>query len=149
MSHRPEPQLSVLNFLASSDLARACEDLVAWGYHVVRLDGQGVSDQQSLLAQATKDLPGVDAARPVNWSGLSDGLTDLVFDLEVPKIALMWTSAHRMLEGGLPDLMVAADILAGASRMAYGEDILFLTFLAGDGPNFPSWPDKDTPAPEG
>ncbi len=74
---------------------------------------------------------------PTNWSSFGDGLTSMVFELEHPKVALMWTSAHRMLESGLADLLVATDVLVGNSRLTYAQDITFLTFLLGDGPNFP------------
>jgi hypothetical protein len=132
-----ERDLSVLNLVSMSDRDALREALSGWGYRVVELRGEDVVDKASLFLRATSDLPSLEEVAPTNWSGFGDGLMSMVFELEHPKVALLWTSAHRMLESGLADLLVATDVLVGNSRLAYAQDITFLTFLLGDGPNFP------------
>jgi len=132
-----ERDLSVLNLVSMSDRDALRETLSGWGYRVVELRGEDVVDKASLFARATGDLPSLEEVAPTNWSSFGDGLTSMVFELEHPKVALIWTSAHRMLESGLSDLLVATDVLVGNSRLAYAQDITVLNFLLGDGPNFP------------
>ncbi|TNF24440.1 MAG: hypothetical protein EP329_24940 [Deltaproteobacteria bacterium] len=142
MTSVSEPQLSVLNYVALEDVEAARAALEAWGYAVVELDGAAVIDRDSLLRQATVDLPGFDEVEPINWSGFDDALTGMVFEIDVPKLALVWRGAHRMLDGGLPDLMVAADVMTGVARLVYSQGAVFIIVLAGEGANFPAWPHR-------
>jgi len=131
-----ERDLSVLNLLSMTDREALRETLLGWGYRVVELRGENVTDKAGLFSQAARDLPSFGEVAPTNWSSFGDGLTSMVFELEHPKVALLWTSAHRMLETGLADLLVATDVLVGISRLVYSQEITFLSFLLGDGPNF-------------
>lgn len=131
-----ERDLSVLSLVSITDRDSLRETLSGWGYRVVELRGESVIDRVSLFSQATRDLPSLEEVAPTNWSSFGDGLTSMVFELEHPKVALLWTSAHRMLETGLADLLVATDVLVGISRLVYSQEITFLSFLLGDGPNF-------------
>ena len=138
MAQLADSQLSVLNCAAQADVEAAVADLRESGFEVLRIDGSEVRDQTTLLAAARRDVPGVEAFKPHNWSSFADAMGDDVFDFE-ERVALLWTDAHRMLEGGLADLLVATDLLAGLARYAYSQEVTFVTFMVGDGPNFPAW----------
>jgi hypothetical protein len=138
MTSAPEPQLSVLNYVSSSDIGALTDSLNSWAYTVLRLDGSSIHDRDSLLAQVVRDLPSFSECRPHNWSSFEDCLSHMVFQLERPKIALVWTSAQRMVQEGLADFVMTVDIMATTTRLVY-DDILFVVFLVGDGANFPPW----------
>lgn len=139
ISEGPEPRFSLMNYVASLDTESLIESLKGWGYNVVTLDGSKVRDKASLMAQATVDLPAFDEARPKNWAGFNDATGSMFFEFDESKIALVWTSAHTMLESGLADFVTAIDVFTTLARRGVDHDVTFLVFFTGEGLNFPAW----------
>ena len=71
-----------------------------------------------------------------NWSALEDRLRLAIFEAPGEEYALLWTDAHRMLEGGLPGLVTAADLCYRMARTREDHGHRFRAFFVGDGPNF-------------
>lgn len=129
------PDLAVINYVASTSLQELNDLLGAAQCGVVNLHGEMVRDKASLLAATSRQL--FDGLDSHNWSALEDLLRNTVWKLDKKFVALVWTDAHQMLNGGLSDLITAVDIFTGLSRNLYKQDRVFVTFLVGDGPNFP------------
>jgi hypothetical protein len=126
--------LSTTNFVPLESLDSLRDELGAAGYTVLDLDGTDVHDATTFFDAATAQLFGGD--RVSNWDSFADVLTNILGGVDKEKIALIWTHAHQMLGGHLRDLIAAADVLTGMSREEYAESRTFVSFLAGDGPNF-------------
>jgi Barstar (barnase inhibitor) len=108
------------------------------GYRLVQLDGREVRDAASFIQRAAIDLPMPAGVTPRRWSGLVDALWQALSELEEPGIAIVWTDADRMLEGGLGDLLLAADCFTDVARQVYeARELVVKVFLVGDGINFP------------
>ena len=130
------PRLAVVNYVSGADHEQLMQRLEASGYKVIELPGEDVHDEASFMRAATEHLlGGYDA---LNWSRFEDSLGQLEWSHSERPVALVWTEVDRMLEGGLSDLVTALDIFTGFSRHRYKSDKIFVTFLLGEGPNFPS-----------
>jgi len=127
--------LAVVNYVNNADLPRLIELLASSGYRVIQLDGEHVHDAPSLFGEAAAQfLTNRDSS---NWDSFGDYLENFVWSFDDKFIALVWSHVEQMLEGSLGDLITAAGILTGISRGVYQEGTVFVTFLLGDGPNFP------------
>ena len=132
-------RLSVLTLFEQS----ASEPLLAWlrrkQFAILELDRAGIVDHATLASALGAQILG----RPLEpgWDRLADLLGEHLWGLENDNVALVWSYAHRMLDGGLADLIQAADVFVGLSRQMYS-DAVFVTYLLGAGPNFPSPPSK-------
>lgn len=128
------PGLAVINFVSSSSLGGLRAQLTAAEFELIELDGSTVTDAASLFAAFGAVSEGAPAA---NWDAFTDDFGTYVWGLDGEKAALIWDTAQAMLEGGLKDLVTAADVFSGLARQMYGQDLIFVTFFAGEGPNFP------------
>ncbi len=77
-----------------------------------------------------------------NWSGFDDYLWGVV--AETDAVAIVWSDAHRMLGGGLGDLMLAVEAItdlarqvADGSESGFPRPVTLRLVLVGDGPDFP------------
>lgn len=119
------------------------------GYAVLRLDGADIHDQESLLRQAERDLPFPPDLPPRGWDGFLAGLWNGLAGLDSAEVAIVWTDADRMLEGGLEDLLVAARLFGslasqvGTTERGFPRETVLRTFLVGEGRNFPPFPRRD------
>jgi len=129
-------RLAVLNYGNNSEGQSLREELEATGYRVMELSGDSITDRRSLFEAVSKDW--LQGEQVENWSGLEDSLRNALLDRRELKIALVWTSAHQMLNGALADLVTFLDILTRISRDFYSDDRLLVTFLLGEGDNFRS-----------
>lgn len=126
--------LAVINYVASDDLDKLISFLGSHKHWVYKLDGKEISEKQSLLVQLSAALFGHQVV--ANWSSFEDLLYTWVNETSYPHLAIVWTDAHRMLEGGLGDLVTALDIMTRVARHYYEQEIDLVIFLIGDGPNF-------------
>lgn len=131
------PRLAIVNWAASADLGDLRSLLATEGFAAAELSGGTVHDRDTFLVEASRSmLGGVEAH---NWSSFGDLLRPAVCELGTA-VALVWTDAHRMLAGGLPDLVTALDLITGVARALYEQEHTLIVFLVGEGPNFPPLP---------
>jgi len=134
-SRSPLADVAVMNYVRSSDYEELKGLLGAAGLRIMELDGGNVFDKKTFLEAASKQL--LNGLQEHNWSSFEDLLRSEVWSLEAESVALVWTKADRMLDGGLSALITVADIFTNMSRQCYAKNRLFVTFLVGDGTNFP------------
>lgn len=137
-------QVQVVNLVGTEALPDLDASLREWGWTAWRLDGSRVVDAQSLWARSGIDLPDPFPVRPlVGFDAYADALRAAAATSPADDVALVWTQAHQMLEGGLGDLLTAVSVLRRASQQlaaldpAAGGPTALYTFLVGEGPNFP------------
>jgi hypothetical protein len=129
------PRLSVLNWVSSEDADRLRTALAATDLEVRQLNGALITDAASLMA-AFEALLGRSFASG-GWDALRDVLPEIVGRSPTGHSCLVWDHVENMLEGGLPDLVSVLLLLVEASRDLARRERRFVTFLIGDGPNFP------------
>lgn len=132
-------ELRVVNFVRLDARERLVARLEASGFAVFVLDGASVRDEASLTAALGAQVLGRPDLAP-HWDRLASLLSDHLWSQDDARLALVWTEAHRMLDGGLADLVQMTDILTGLSRELYAETT-FVSFLLGEGPNFAPLPE--------
>lgn len=129
------PRLAVLNWLNVADVERLRMALERTDLQVQQLDGTRISDAPSLLA-GFETLAGRSFAAG-GWDALRDILSEIVGRSSSGRSCLIWEHVDAMLHGGLPDLVTALTLLAETSRDLAARNRQFVTFLTGEGPNFP------------
>jgi len=143
MNFDDEPPFAPVTCVAQVDLAELEEVLRGFGFAVLTLNGKGVRDKATLLAQAEADLPPVEGMRPGNWDALADYFWNGLLALGEERVALVWTDADQILQGNLQDLLDALRVLGGvADAVREGGGLprptTVLIFLLGAAPGFPS-----------
>jgi len=136
--------LALLTLANQADLGALEAALAEWGVPAYRLDGRDIRDTATFWRAAGQQLPLPPGRRePASWSALSDSLWESLHEVESEELALLWTDAQAMLDGGLADLLAAVDVLTRLSRQFYSPSSPQATpktlyvILAGMGPNFP------------
>lgn len=129
------PRPAVINWVNAADAERLRTALGATDLQVLDLNGALVSDAPSLFA-AFEALWGRSFAAG-GWDALRDVLPEIAGRTRSEGSCLVWDHADNMLRGGLPDLVTALLLLAEASRDLARHNRQFVTFLIGEGPNFP------------
>ena len=125
----------MLNWLRAEDADRVQRALDATDFRVLRLDGARIRDEPTLLAGFEALLGRGFAAG--GWDALRDVLPEIVGRSPSGRSCLVWDHVDAMLDGGLPALVMALQLLAEASRDLARRDRQFVTFLIGEGANFP------------
>jgi len=134
-SRVPQARFYPLNYIRASDYDTVALQLKESEYSLLTLNGALVRDTASFLTAASTDLlQGIPAP---NWSSFEDSFRDLIWTLDDRFVALVWTDAHRMLQGGLGDLVTALTLFTRVSELLKGNHTVLAVFLFGDGPNFP------------
>lgn len=122
--------------------------LHGWQFRLLMMDGTSVVDATTLLQTANRALPHPLGEPICDWPTLEDGLWQGLADMAERgdcRIAICWMEAHRMLKGGLADLLLAIDCFRGLSAQVTTSDqgfprpMALRTFLIGEGANFPGW----------
>jgi hypothetical protein len=129
------PRLSAVNWVSSADADRLRVALGATDMQVRRLDGALITDASSLIA-AFETLLGRSFASG-GWDALRDVLPEIVGRSPSGHSCLVWDHVENMLDGGLPDLVTVLLLLVEVSRDFARRELRFVTFLVGEGPNFP------------
>lgn len=129
------PRPAVLNWVDAADEERLRTALRATNVHIVELNGALVDDAPSLFAGFETLLGRTFAAG--RWDALRDVLPEIVGRGRSDDSCLVWDHADNMLHGGLPDLVTALLLLVETSRDLGQDNRRFVTFLIGEGPNFP------------
>jgi hypothetical protein len=133
-----QSEYAVTNYVSQADLDQLLAKFEGTNYRVVVLNGEAVTSQASLFAQAEKDLPLTEDYNQVhNWASFEDCLWNMLFSFDEERIVIVWSHVERMLEGGLEVFMTAADVLTGLARRLYEKQIDLSVFFVGTGPNFP------------
>jgi hypothetical protein len=127
-------RLGVVNYGNDAEMQSLRDQLSAAGYRLLQLNAAEIKHLRSLFGAVSKDL--LEGETVDNWDGLKDSLRNALLEIREPKIALLVTSTHQLLEGSLPELVTLLDILTGISRDLSKKNRVFLTFLLGEGPNF-------------
>lgn len=133
----------IINCVQSADEARLRVLLQSENVRIFVLQGAHVHDAASFLRQVGLDLPREPDLEPGNWDGFVDCLWGGLAELDSSHVAILWTDAHRMLEGGLPDLLTAISCFEQVARSLYAPEsnlpspMTLQVFLLGDGTNFP------------
>ncbi|MEO8689090.1 MAG: hypothetical protein ABI611_12850 [Solirubrobacteraceae bacterium] len=129
------PRPAVLTWVDAADAERLRTALRGTDLHVVELNGALVDDAPSLFA-AFESLLGRSFAAG-RWDALRDVMPEIVGRTRSEDSCLVWDHADNMLHGGLPDLVTALHLLVETSRDLEQHNRRFVTFLIGEGPNFP------------
>jgi hypothetical protein len=142
MSDLDISQLRVISCVSACDLEALKNILDRSGYAVFELHGSQIRDETGFLRQVNIDLPQPEGLSSHNWSAFSDCLWDWLTSTELSRIAILWTDAHCMLEGGLSDLLLAVSCFeqamkAAVSTRGFARGATFYLFLLGNGVNFP------------
>jgi hypothetical protein len=117
-------------------------------YDLVYLDGSLITDQFTLFQTIRAAIPSEYWFPGGNrkWDSFNSSLDDVLLHHSGDRIAVIWTSAEKMLEGKLPLLLYAAQVIdreAAWIRRAeppWGRNLWLRVFLVGEGPNFPHMP---------
>lgn len=125
---------AVINFVDANQSDSLLMGLSSKGAVVATLDGTVIHNQATLLEEIGVKLFG--GKKLLNWAQLEDLLRLTILRANGGEYALVWTNANTMLEGGLRDLIVAADVFFRAARDARQHGRGFRVFLLGSGPNF-------------
>lgn len=148
MDPSPQPTLGLVALVNQADLDTLTRTLGRLGHQVFVLDGNGVRDGETFLAQAAHDLPLAQRSQ-YDWAGFPDDLWGWLINVEDHEVSIIWSHADNMLNGGLADLLFAVDCIQGAARQVYDpsqsglpQEIILRLFLLGEGANFPSFPPK-------
>lgn len=138
-------RFSLLTCLNDRDLTVLKGLLEQEKFALLEIDGTAVHDSRSFFLQVRDRLPlDPPLVGAVNWDALSDSLSAGVMGLPEARVALIWTEAQNMLDGGLPHLLDAVDTLFGVARSVYSpsSEVVspkeMLVFLVGRGANFPA-----------
>jgi hypothetical protein len=126
---------AVINYIENSYLQQLIVSFGENGVKYIVLNGDGVKDKNTLLNKFGQDV--FDGHTPDGWDQLSDLFSNLISSVESPQTAFIWTNVDQMLNGGLEDLIVCADILTGITRKFYTQNLVHLNFFLGEGSNFP------------
>lgn len=132
-----ENKLRLLNLIRLKDEQTLKTNLLDCGYFILELHGESVSDKQTFFNQCMLDFPAM-LIKPTNWSSFDDSFSTMIFELDKPKIALVWKNSDAIMRCRLSDFLIVADILTQISRMTSSQDVTFITFLLGEGANFPA-----------
>jgi hypothetical protein len=127
--------LAIVNLVRAADHDALVALLGSHGFYTIVLHGRRVRDKSSFLRAASEQLLPSDTSQ--NWSSFADLWRSAIWNLDVGMSALIWTATDQMLQGGLADLLDAVDILTGISRELYAQNRATVTFLVGNGANFP------------
>jgi hypothetical protein len=135
--------LRTVNCINTSCLSEVREFLRQNGFHLFELDGEQVRDAASFFHAVVRSLPlDPPLSGSVNWDAFIDSVWGGLDDLGEERVALVWIAAERMLEKGLPDLLIAVDCFQQLAASVRAPDTgistpaLMLVFLIGDGENF-------------
>jgi hypothetical protein len=144
--------IAVLNFdrlrrvscVALDSLADLQSRLAGQGYRIFVLDGRDIKDTASFFANSAKVLPQDPPLGPApNWDSWLDSVWGGLDALGAERVALLWTDVNSMLDGGLPDLLVAVECLLDLTErlsnpeMRITDSVSLRVFLLGNGRNFP------------
>ena len=132
-----------INCVNTSELPRLRAELERDGSVVFELRGDAITDKASFLRQAAIDLPHPSGLIPHNWDAFVDCLWGGIEETNALLVAVLWTEAHRMLQGGLHDLLTAVSCFEQVAHSLFSAEresihpIQLVVFLIGDGENFP------------
>ncbi len=130
-------EFAVTTYVSQYELDKLLDILKQRNYRVIVLDGSSVTTKSALFAQVEKDFPLPEDYKLVhNWASFEDSLWNMVFSFEEEQIAIIWSHVERILDGGLEDLMNAADVLTTLSRNLYEQQVDLSIFFVGEGSNF-------------
>jgi len=122
--------------------------LHGWQFRLLMMDGTAVTDAATLCQVANRALPHPLGDPICDWNSLEDGLWQGLAGMAERgecRVGICWMQAHTMLQGGLPDLLLAIDCFRGlaaqvtTSEQGFPRPMALRTFLVGEGPNFPGW----------
>jgi hypothetical protein len=137
--------LELINCVNQSALEEVDATLRTWGMRVFYLNGEGIIDKGTLLAQVERDLPMSAGLRPHNWDALVDCLQGGLNGLTDERVAIVWTHADRLLESDLQDFLIAIRSLTDVARHVYAggaafpHEMALYIFLVGASSNFRPW----------
>jgi len=139
--------ISVINFVNRVSLDELRLFLRENKFRVFESEGRGVRDKGSFFARAIETLPQDPelVAGDPNWDALVDSLWGGLARLDDSRVAILWLEVEKMLERGVPDLLVAAccfqRLASEVSKTEHGfpHPMLLTVFLVGDGENFVPW----------
>jgi hypothetical protein len=137
-------KMRVINFVNQDSLDDLRQLLHQHGFRMIDLDGQNITDADSFFAATAEQLPQDPelVGQKANWDALLDSLWGGLVLLEENRVALLWLHADRMLHQGLPDLLIATEVLRDLARQVSTTEhggshpILLQIFLVGGGENF-------------
>jgi hypothetical protein len=136
---------TVFHCVSKQSVPHLREELERHQYELIYLDGGLITDELTLFQAFRAAIPSDHWPPQPNqtWGGFSDSLTDVLLGQAHDKTALIWTSAEEMLEGKLPLLVYAAQVI-GETTMYFREsqptlqrEVWLHVFLVDEGPNFP------------
>jgi len=143
MSYLNIPNFGVVTCLHISALQTVRDLFDDLNCTVFELQGNLVCDKVSFLRQANGDLPCPEGLEPYSWDAFMDCLWWGLADIDTSQVAILWTDAHIMLEGGLPDLLSAVSCFEQIARsvatieQGFPRPLILHIFLLGEGINFP------------
>src|SRR4051812_26900600 len=80
------------------------------GFRIFELDGENIKDAESFFFESVKLLPqDPPLSGSVNWDAFLDSLWGGLDNLGEKRVSVIWTKAERMLERGLPDILMAVE----------------------------------------
>lgn len=136
-------QLRVVNLVNQKSL----DDLKCFlhqnDFRIFELDGETVKDKASFFTKAGEQLPhepGLVAQS--SWDAMVDTIGGGLAKLGDKRVAFVWTKAEKMIERGLPDLLIAVDCFqqlssdVATTKHGFPHPMLLRIFLVGEGDNF-------------
>jgi hypothetical protein len=136
---------TIFHCVSKQSLPQLLSEMERHRYEIIYLDGGLITDELTLFQTFRDAIPSEYWFPGGNrtWDGFSDSLNDVLLYHAGDRIALIWTSAEKMLEGKIPLLLYAAQVIdqvvASIQRAepTWGRALWLRIFLVGEGPNFP------------
>lgn len=135
--------MEVVTCYHQSAMAQITAVLQADGFTIIPFDGATIVDKASFLVQAVQDLPLDEGCQPRGWDGFVDCLWGGLYHLPAERVALLWSSAHVLLEQDLQTFLTVNRLLnhvarsVGTTENGFSHKMRLVTFLLGDSTLFP------------
>jgi hypothetical protein len=139
----------VFHLFSGRTLPLVQAELRRHGFVCYTMDGRAIQDEGSFLQSFALSVPFEvfhpgDVTPPLNWNAFGDCLSSGLGSCQETQVAILWEGADRMLDGNLPLLLNAVEVISWeADRVSrYNPPIRLLVFLFGDSLNFPDYSDS-------
>jgi hypothetical protein len=135
-------KIEMVNCYRQSDWLEVESLVAAQDFQIIRFDGATVVDKASFLAQAGRDLPLDEGCQPQSWDGFVDCLWGGLYHVESPRVALVWQSAHVLLQSDLQLFLTVNRLLDGVAQSVattengFSHEMWLALFLVGEGELF-------------
>lgn len=101
-----ELSFSTISCINKKSITELKKHLRENGYHIYEIDGTEIINAKTFFAEIVKVLPqNPPLSGRENYDAFTDSVWEGIVDLELDKVAILWTDVNNILNGGLEDLL--------------------------------------------